>query len=203
MNLIECDKSFTRSDALAKHMRIQHNIIPPLPGRGGNRKRKREREEPEVAQPVASDGYTTFRVDPHHSDIVADYEESQMQALEANGHTPRNGFIGRRRSSSPDSGEDSDPEEGIPQHLVAAMDRQTGLIFGRTPSMVKYLLMKAKFQYAMTEHESLLEELRCVRSEERAWRERKDALLDEVLRVTFGYSFTSISLVSPLKRFIF
>lgn len=36
----ECDKSFTRSDALAKHMRLQHGISPPLPGRG-NRKRKR------------------------------------------------------------------------------------------------------------------------------------------------------------------
>ena len=42
----ECDKSFTRSDALAKHMRMQHNIIPPAPGRGGNRKRKREEPEP-------------------------------------------------------------------------------------------------------------------------------------------------------------
>ncbi|KAF8655492.1 hypothetical protein AX16_003022 [Volvariella volvacea WC 439] len=37
----ECDKSFTRSDALAKHMRLQHNISPPAPGRGGSRKRKR------------------------------------------------------------------------------------------------------------------------------------------------------------------
>jgi uncharacterized C2H2 Zn-finger protein len=40
--LPECDKSFTRSDALAKHMRLQHNISPPAPGRGGNRKRKRD-----------------------------------------------------------------------------------------------------------------------------------------------------------------
>ncbi|KAJ3496395.1 hypothetical protein NLJ89_g10490 [Agrocybe chaxingu] len=39
--LPECDKSFTRSDALAKHMRLQHNISPPAPGRGGSRKRKR------------------------------------------------------------------------------------------------------------------------------------------------------------------
>ncbi|KAJ2913079.1 hypothetical protein MD484_g7330, partial [Candolleomyces efflorescens] len=40
-SLAECDKSFTRSDALAKHMRQQHNISPPAPGRGGSRKRKR------------------------------------------------------------------------------------------------------------------------------------------------------------------
>jgi hypothetical protein len=30
---VECDKSFTRSDALAKHMRIQHDINPIEPGR--------------------------------------------------------------------------------------------------------------------------------------------------------------------------
>ncbi|CAO1631039.1 unnamed protein product [Sympodiomycopsis kandeliae] len=30
----ECDKSFTRSDALSKHMRVQHDIIPPV-SRGG------------------------------------------------------------------------------------------------------------------------------------------------------------------------
>lgn len=28
MIVVECDKSFTRSDALAKHMRVQHNINP-------------------------------------------------------------------------------------------------------------------------------------------------------------------------------
>lgn len=38
----ECDKSFTRSDAMAKHMRLQHNISTLPPGRGGNRKRKRD-----------------------------------------------------------------------------------------------------------------------------------------------------------------
>jgi hypothetical protein len=42
---LECDKSFTRSDALAKHMRLQHNLTPPAPGRGGARKRKRGVEE--------------------------------------------------------------------------------------------------------------------------------------------------------------
>ncbi|KAJ7066393.1 hypothetical protein C8F01DRAFT_1123109 [Mycena amicta] len=40
----ECDKSFTRSDALAKHLRLQHNIEPPLPGR--SRKLKRAPREP-------------------------------------------------------------------------------------------------------------------------------------------------------------
>ena len=66
----ECDKSFTRSDALAKHMRIQHNISPPLPGRGGNRKRKRE-EQAEPAAPAHTPdpyGYSTFKVEAQPDD---------------------------------------------------------------------------------------------------------------------------------------
>ena len=38
----ECDKSFTRSDALAKHMRVQHNAITP----GAARAQGHETEEP-------------------------------------------------------------------------------------------------------------------------------------------------------------
>lgn len=49
----ECDKSFTRSDALSKHMRLQHNLTPPAPGRGGARKRKRGVEEGNNAFSVA------------------------------------------------------------------------------------------------------------------------------------------------------
>ncbi|WFD30322.1 hypothetical protein MSPP1_001340 [Malassezia sp. CBS 17886] len=33
----ECDKSFTRSDALAKHMRVQHNVVPPSGGGAGGK----------------------------------------------------------------------------------------------------------------------------------------------------------------------
>jgi hypothetical protein len=34
--LIECDKSFTRSDALAKHMHLQHNVEGGVTAPGGN-----------------------------------------------------------------------------------------------------------------------------------------------------------------------
>ncbi|RDB21758.1 INO80 complex subunit 1 [Hypsizygus marmoreus] len=75
----ECDKSFTRSDALAKHLRLQHNIEPPAPGRGGYRKRKRGAEDQPSAsaagQPSSSTShaprpgetngaFTTFKVEP-------------------------------------------------------------------------------------------------------------------------------------------
>ncbi|KAJ7180930.1 hypothetical protein C8R46DRAFT_1319387 [Mycena filopes] len=73
----ECDKSFTRSDALAKHMRLQHNISPPLPGRGGSRKRKRSSEDaadsqaprtpppPPVPTGPQPSSFSTFKVEPN------------------------------------------------------------------------------------------------------------------------------------------
>lgn len=173
-------------------MRVQHNIIPPLPGRGGNRKRKRE--EPEPVQPQQStDGYNTFRVSNNHSFADHDhYEDGRMSPFEdgLTHHYP-NGL--GQRPISPDLSDDSDDEENIPQHLLALRDPETGLIMGRTPAMVKYILMKAKYQYALEEHMNLISELRVMRGEEKAWRQRKDALLDEVLRVLFGSVFPAIS----------
>ena len=192
---LECDKSFTRSDALAKHMRVQHNIIPPLPGRGGNRKRKRE--EPEPTQPQhGADGYSTFRVDDHHGEHH--FDDGRMSPFgDANGlvHHYPNGL--GQRPISPDMSDDSDEEDNIPPYLLAMKDPETGLIMGRTPTMVKYILTKAKYEYALEEHSNLISELRVLRGEEKAWRQRKDALLDEVLRVLFGFVYCLILITPP------
>ncbi|KDR72931.1 hypothetical protein GALMADRAFT_158573 [Galerina marginata CBS 339.88] len=90
--LPECDKSFTRSDALAKHMRLQHNISPPAPGRGGSRKRKRGAADdqtqgtstpvPSVVASVPSSippnasAFTTFKVEPHTPSEAGVVEEA-------------------------------------------------------------------------------------------------------------------------------
>ncbi|KAI0085224.1 hypothetical protein BDY19DRAFT_896934 [Irpex rosettiformis] len=173
----ECDKSFTRSDALAKHMRIQHNIIPPAPGRGGNRKRKRE--EPEPAPQATGDGYGSFKVDPPEID-----EEIFPPPPDHTNGDHANGTNGKRSASPED--EEEEEEEEIPAYLMEKMDKSTGLIQGKTTTMVRYLIMKAKHKHALDEHANLIEELRMVRHEERRWRERKDELLDDVLRATFG-----------------
>jgi hypothetical protein len=52
--------------------------------------------------------------------------------------------------------------------------------------MVKYLVMKAKFSFALEEHSTLLEELRVLRAEECALRQGKDEALDSVMRMEFG-----------------
>ncbi|KAI0739642.1 hypothetical protein C8Q80DRAFT_1199898 [Daedaleopsis nitida] len=172
----ECDKSFTRSDALAKHMRIQHNISPPLPGRGGNRKRKREIEpEAPVTHPPDPYGYSTFKVEPAHED-----DDFRASPIEGPSQTPVRQF-------SPEPGTfEYDPEDELPPHLLRQADQATGLIMGRSHTQVRYMLMKAKHRWVLEQHEALVEELRVLRHEEKCWKERKDALLDELLRRQFG-----------------
>ncbi|KIM44298.1 hypothetical protein M413DRAFT_443307 [Hebeloma cylindrosporum] len=59
-----CDKPFTRSDALTKHMRLQHNILPPAPGRCGSRKRKRG-EHQALMTSSSTPNIFKVNVDPH------------------------------------------------------------------------------------------------------------------------------------------
>jgi hypothetical protein len=68
LTTVGCDESFTRSEALAKHMRLQHNVEAGGPGGGGNRKRNRDREE--LSHPIASTvsdptGFSISKVEPN------------------------------------------------------------------------------------------------------------------------------------------
>lgn len=157
-------------------MRLQHNVEAGAPGRGGNRKRKRDREEPaRPAVSTASDpaGFSIFKVEPH--------TPSEMRMPSEPGGTPASDdYYNGGRSPSP-------PDEGIPSYLVQDRDPATGLIRGRAPAMVKYLVMKAKFTFALEQHSTLMEELRVLRAEECALRQGKDDALDSVMRMEFGW----------------
>ncbi|EJD00427.1 uncharacterized protein FOMMEDRAFT_30475 [Fomitiporia mediterranea MF3/22] len=187
--LPECDKSFTRSDAMAKHMRLQHNISPPLPGRGGSRKRKRDEEvEAEGGAALKVEGNTP--TDLSSGAAWADYEDGQGTPLrDDRGDLINPSASGRGRSPSAlsnGSGGGDDHEDALPEHLLQHKDPTTGKITDRTPAMVRYLLMKAKHRFVLEQHESLLEELRVVRAEERRAREQKEIALDEVIRAHLG-----------------
>ncbi|KAJ8091824.1 hypothetical protein PM082_021060 [Marasmius tenuissimus] len=170
--LPECDKSFTRSDALAKHMRLQHNIEPPAPGRGGSRKRKRE----ETGSAAPAHGNTPPPVpqpptveDADESDV--DYENF-VRAMDEDGvlHQP-----------SVD-----DDADLIPPALMALYDPATKTILGRSKEMVMYILMKAKLRYAAEQQGYLLEELRASRADLRREQEDKERLVDRLLSQSFG-----------------
>ena len=164
-------------------MRIQHNISPPLPGRGGNRKRKRE--EPEQGSSHAPDpyGYSTFKVESSHGGN----DEDDFRLSPVDGGSLASRLPAPVRQYSPEPGDFDDPEDQLPPHLAEQADPETGFIMGRSPTEVRYILMKAKHRWVLEQHEALVEELRVLRHEEKCWKERKDALLDELLKKQFGY----------------
>ncbi|KAH7886618.1 hypothetical protein F5I97DRAFT_1868788 [Phlebopus sp. FC_14] len=150
----ECDKSFTRSDALAKHMRLQHNMPPPPSGRGGSRKRKRDntpQPSPSHAPTQPADppsAFNTFKVEPRSPSEAGgpDYFDTAPPPPE--------------EEQFADGVDDGDEDDGVPPHLARLMDPNTGLILGRSPALVKYVIQKAKMKYAMEMHAALIEELR-------------------------------------------
>lgn len=178
-HLPECDKSFTRSDALAKHMRQQHHIEPPAPGRGGSRKRKRNDDAVpapnEVTNSASASGFNTFKVEP----------DAGMDDFP---HGFTNGRASRPGSPRPGGGDeiDGNPSEELPAYLAQHYMPETGLVMGRTPAMAMYLLMKAKHSYALREHESLLEELKVANAELKREQEQKEQMLDRFLVSAFG-----------------
>lgn len=110
------------------------------------------------------------------------------------------------RPSSPDpnrhdedEGYTSSTSDTLPAHLLPHYVPATNLVLGRTPSMVMYLLMKAKHKYALEQHESLLEELRIARAEMKKEKEEKERTLDEFLRGVFGWVRYFFALVDLLK----
>ncbi|KAF8076616.1 hypothetical protein FPV67DRAFT_1559046 [Lyophyllum atratum] len=210
-SLPECDKSFTRSDALAKHLRLQHNISPPAPGRGGYRKRKRGPDEQGPATASSSQAqsmtptnntgtFGTFKVEPSlYPDSLSETRPGHTHNNNTNGHhrsLSPHGPPPRRRASSAnrglsrpedDEGYNSSTEDPLPAHLLPHYVPTTNLVLGRSPSMVMYLLMKAKHRYALEQHESLLEELRVTKAELNKERDEKEAMLDQLLGNMFGY----------------
>jgi hypothetical protein len=159
-------------------MRLQHNVEAGAPGRGGNRKRKRDREEPSrpnvstVSDPT---GFSIFKVEPNTPSEI--HMPSELGA--AGGTPAADDYLNGGRSPSP-------ADDGIPSYLAQELDPATGLIRGRPPAMVKYLVMKAKFSFALEEHSTLMEELRVLRAEECALRQGKDEALDSVMHMEFG-----------------
>lgn len=170
-------------------MRLQHNIDPPLPGRGGNRKRKRDDIEPSPPIASATGGFNTFKVESSMPVEFFIEEGDGRRIISPIDHVRVDYFTtkGQQRTSSPEDESWDEGEDTLPARLMHAMDPSTGLIMGRSPEMVRYLVMKAKHRYALEQHEHLIEELRVAKYELRKEREAKEALLDHFLRVTFGY----------------
>ncbi|KAF7324654.1 INO80 complex subunit 1 [Mycena kentingensis (nom. inval.)] len=208
--LLECDKSFTRSDALAKHMRVQHNIDPPLPGRS---KKRKHVEDSDSTAPLAKTkskskepvpGMSTFKISKPPTRISSRIRAAAaasdgrntpvlpMGSIEPVVNVP---FVAdwRRPQDPPISPVSrgmrtpppNDLEEGellpkLPAYLEGRLDENT------SHSKAIYLIQKAKHRYAVQRHADLQDELRAARFELARAREEKETALDSLLRGYFG-----------------
>lgn len=134
-------------------MRLQHNMPPPPSGRGGSRKRKRG-DSPQPGTPNAQpteppSAFSTFKVEPR--------SPSDAGAL---GGDYFDHAVPQQEEHADDWVDDDDDDDGLPPHLARLIDPQTGLILGRSPALVKYVIQKAKWRYALDTHAALIEELR-------------------------------------------
>jgi len=76
-------------------------------------------------------------------------------------------------------------DEELPANVAAMADPRTGLIMGRPPSMVKYIIAKAKLQFAENEQQMLQMEYNRLKQEEKQLRTKKEAVLEDVLKAHF------------------
>ncbi|KAJ7289067.1 hypothetical protein C8J57DRAFT_1430123 [Mycena rebaudengoi] len=202
----ECDKSFTRSDALAKHMRLQHNISPPLPGRGGSRKRKRGPDDPDKHLNLntpppppgvsAQSSFSTFKVEPNppleNADLVSSTSVMDARDFEERPRATRispvdNGLVTPPRYVEEEDKSHVEPSvETLPAYLRAKYNLAENQVLGRSPAMVMYLLMKAKHRYATEQNAALVEQLRIIRNELEKEKDEKEQALDNLLRGIFG-----------------
>ena len=155
-------------------MRQQHGIEPAIPGRGG-RKRKLDLSEADPASKASSPTFVK-------AEIVDEDGWNSVPNAPLNGH--------HTRESSPaasiaDHASDSSDDE-LPPSLVHLFDPHSGTVLGKSPALAKYIVMKAKYQYILAEHDLLLDELELARKEEGRLRASKDVALDQLLAIEFG-----------------
>lgn len=191
-------------------MRLQHNISPPLPGRG-NQKRKQARLEQRLKDEANGLGHLYLPSGSRDSDpfpeptFAGPNEEEYARIVHTAAGLDDPSLVSLRSGPSelgPDGTlptvptgntpppmsliEDEEEEEFLPPSLMPHFDPNTGLVMGRSVPMTKYLVTKAKHQYVLAEHELLLDELELMRKEEERVRTSKDGVLDRVFVAELG-----------------
>lgn len=187
----ECDKTFSRTDALAKHVRVSHGeILPSLrsstlstskssslsnqPCQSGNKKMlvKAENDsEPDEDSNEALNPIELSMIVPNSTTTKPDSEELDLLDL------------------INDSGKCFD--DSIDSDLRTEDERRSleQLKF-RYPSaeadFLELVVLKAKFKFALGEREILKSELNLLKLKEEKVRKQKDAYLDEIMKHKIG-----------------
>lgn len=170
----ECDKSFTRSDALAKHMRVQHNTPPAGQARAAS----------------GAGGEADESRDTIH-DEMADYAEGERRAWEA--ETAFAVLMERAATNSRwlTPAQEALDMEQLLSHMPAAEPlSDTELEIGDAVPVQApkaYLVAKAKLRHLEQRREQWLQMVQALQEEEAALTRQCRETLDELLRHTYGY----------------
>lgn len=184
----ECDKSFTRSDALAKHMRVQHNMPTASQGRssfaapGGGADGDESREGM-----AAEDMFELAEHDRRAQEAERSYVLYAQRAAENSRYIlPAQETSDLEKIVAHIQGEDapspgSDMEEDVPEQLPSSPS--TGA--SRAPPK-PYMVAKAKLRYLNEKRDEWLQLVQALQEEENALVKECRDTLDTLLQRAYG-----------------
>jgi hypothetical protein len=191
----ECDKSFTRTDALQKHMRVQHNESMPL-----SRKPPTKKSKQDEAVEASLSGMTFF-----HEDMLDSSNAMYDPALLATGTPIPSAQIASGSATPrittpfalppqpfPGASVDEDEEPDDPE-ILQAIDANPQL----PPDQVRYLCFLARHRYAAQERQSLQTEFDQLESKKDGILQEKETMLDTIFRAEIGFEAEAV--IRPIK----
>lgn len=169
----ECDKTFSRTDALAKHVRVSHGeILPSLRNlTGSNKLGSGKRTKPENESDGEEDGHPqTEEQFAYPIETPKRKEESLLDLVNPQGKL----F-----------------DEAVDEDLRTEEERkgleELKLKFPSSdPMFLELVLMKAKIKFVLGERELLKAELKMLENKENSVKKQKDRYLDEIISKQLG-----------------
>lgn len=177
-------------------MRVVHGLETQYPAKPtATKKRKREDSDAEEEPFVAPDsnGEDDDAGEADEDDVYnpkgrkSRARKSKAAAAGAGAgastaHVKSEGTLGVLAPEPEPEISDTESSEGY----LEDMDPHTGLIHGCRPAKAKYMISKAKYRYAIGEHERLLASLKFQQEEIKCLRIAKDDTLNDLLKAQYG-----------------
>ncbi|KAK9895390.1 hypothetical protein P389DRAFT_92650 [Cystobasidium minutum MCA 4210] len=190
----ECDKSFTRTDALQKHMRVQHNESMPLSRKPPTKKGGKVDEALEAGPSIPSAQSHEEVLDSSNAmydpALLATGTPVTLAPIASGSATPRL----TTPSSAPSQLPGQEEEEILDDPEVAQAIESNPHI---PPDQVRYLCYLARHKYAAQERESLQAELDLLESKKEDIQQDKDKMLDTIFLKEIGPEAEAV--VRPIR----
>ncbi|KAI7955342.1 hypothetical protein MJO28_005742 [Puccinia striiformis f. sp. tritici] len=174
----ECDKTFSRTDALAKHVRVSHGeILPTLRSSttGAKKRTKADNEsEGEDEGLTMEDSNKSNNIDSQEGQLITPStgtgEKELIEIINENGKLFK---------------EDVDADLRTEDERKSLQELST-----KYPStefeFLEYILLKVKLKFALGEREILRSEFGMIQKKEETLKKQKDMYLDEIMKQEIG-----------------